>query len=141
MSYTMASFSSILRNSIPRTVFAHARQTHVQILIHGLSHDVTLQTDLLLAYSRGSILNARKLFDRMLERNMHSWNIMISAYVQNSMHNDALNIFHELLNSGMTPDHYTFPPVLKACAGIGDVSLGLVLYHISNLEKVLKICY
>ncbi|KAI3502798.1 hypothetical protein L1887_31119 [Cichorium endivia] len=63
----------------------------------------------------------------MLERNMHSWNIMISAYVQNSMHNDALNIFHELLNSGMTPDHYTFPPVLKACAGIGDVSLGLDL--------------
>ncbi|KAI3498497.1 hypothetical protein L1887_34272 [Cichorium endivia] len=128
MSYTMASFSSILRNSIPRTVFAHARQTHVQILIHGLSHDVTLQTDLLLAYSRGSLLNARKLFDRMLERNMHSWNIMISASVQNSMHNDALNVFHELLNSGMAPDHYTFPPALKACAGIGDVSLGMLLH-------------
>ncbi|XP_023767507.1 pentatricopeptide repeat-containing protein At5g04780, mitochondrial [Lactuca sativa] len=124
----MGSLSSILRNSIPRTVFAHAKQTHVQILIHDLCHDVTLQTDLLLAYSRVSLPNARKLFDRMLQRNMHSWNIMISAYVQNSMHDNALSVFQEFLNSGMTPDHYSLPPVLKACTGIGDVSLGLILH-------------
>ncbi|KAL4585869.1 hypothetical protein LXL04_010496 [Taraxacum kok-saghyz] len=128
MSYTIASLSSILRNSIPRTAFAHATQTHVQILIHNLCHDVTLQTDLLLAYSRGSLPNARKLFDRMLQRNMHSWNIMISAYAQNSMNTNALNVFLKLLNSGNTPDHYSLPPVLKACTGIRDFSLGLVLH-------------
>ncbi|KAJ0836944.1 putative tetratricopeptide-like helical domain superfamily [Helianthus annuus] len=128
MSYSMASLSAILRNCIPRTVTTHAKQTHVQILIHGLSHDVTLQTDLLLAYSRGILLNACQVFDRMPERNMHSWNIMISAYVQNSMYHDALSVFHEFLDSGMKPDHYSFPPLLKACAGIGDVLLGVMLH-------------
>ncbi|XP_071737997.1 pentatricopeptide repeat-containing protein At5g04780, mitochondrial-like isoform X2 [Rutidosis leptorrhynchoides] len=123
-------FSSILRNCNPRTVFTHAKQTHVQILIHGLNHDITLQTDLLLAYSKGLLLNARKVFDRMRERNMHSWNIIISAYVQNSMYHDGLNVFIELLDSGMKPDHYSLPPLLKACAGTNDGvgSLGVVLH-------------
>ncbi|KAM0048565.1 putative tetratricopeptide-like helical domain superfamily [Helianthus debilis subsp. tardiflorus] len=129
MSYMMmASLSAILRNCIPRTVSTHAKQTHVQILIYGLSHHVTLQTDLLLAYSRGILLNARQVFDRMPEPNMHSWNIMISAYVQNSMYHDAISVFHEFLDSGMKPDHYSFPPLLKACAGIGDVLLGVMLH-------------
>ncbi|XP_076949157.1 pentatricopeptide repeat-containing protein At5g04780, mitochondrial-like [Bidens hawaiensis] len=124
----MVCLSSVLRNCNPRTVFTHARQTHVQILIHGLTHDVTLQTDLLLAYSRGLLLNARQVFDRMPQRNMHSWNIMISAYVQNSMYHEAVNVFYEFLDSGMTPDHYSFPQLLKACAGINDVSLGVMLH-------------
>ncbi|XP_076932324.1 pentatricopeptide repeat-containing protein At3g53360, mitochondrial-like [Bidens hawaiensis] len=124
----MVCLSSILRNCNPRTVFTHARQTHVQILIHGLTHDVTLQTDLLLAYSRGLLLNARQVFVRMPQRNMHSWNIMISAYVQNSMYHEAVNVFYEFLDSGMTPDHYSFPPLVKACAGINDVSLGVMLH-------------
>ncbi|KAI3743796.1 hypothetical protein L1987_56863 [Smallanthus sonchifolius] len=134
MSYIVVSLSSILRNSNPGAVFTHARQTHVQILIHGLIHNVTLQTDLLLAYSRGFLLNARQVFDRMPERNMHSWNIMISAYVQHSMYHDALSVFNEFLNSGFTPDHYSFPPLLKACAGIGDVTLGVMLH--GNVVKL-----
>ncbi|KAD4982563.1 hypothetical protein E3N88_19234 [Mikania micrantha] len=128
MPYIMFSLSSILRNCIHGAVITHAKQTHVQILIHGLTHNVTLQTDLLLAYSRGCLLNARQVFDRMLERNMHSWNIMMSAYVQNSMFHDALNVFDEFLNSGMKPDHYSLPSSLKACAGAGDVSLGIMLH-------------
>ncbi|KVH98031.1 Pentatricopeptide repeat-containing protein [Cynara cardunculus var. scolymus] len=128
MSSFMLSLSSILRRSIPPTVLSHARQTHVQILIHGLIHDATLQTDLLLAYSKGSLLYARKVFDKMLERNMHSWNIMISGYVRKSMHRDALSVFDEFLNSGLKPDHYTLPLVLKICAGIGDVLLGVMLH-------------
>ncbi|KAI3684259.1 hypothetical protein L6452_33480 [Arctium lappa] len=128
MSSMTLSLSSILRRCIPPTVFSHATQTHVQILIHGLIHDTTLQTDLLLAYSKGSLLYARKVFDKMLERNMHSWNIMISAYVQNSMHRDALRVFDEFLNTGLRLDHYTLPPVLKVCAGIGDVALGVTLH-------------
>ncbi|KAK9051539.1 hypothetical protein SSX86_028166 [Deinandra increscens subsp. villosa] len=128
MSCISVSLSSILRNCKPLAAFTHARQTHVQILIHDLSHNVTLQTDLLLAYSRGFLPNARQVFDRMPERNMHSWNIMISAYVQNSLYHDALTVFDQFLNSGMKPDHYSFPPLLKACAGIGDVSLGVMLH-------------
>ncbi|KAJ9559567.1 hypothetical protein OSB04_004727 [Centaurea solstitialis] len=128
-SITLSSLSSILRRCTHLTVFPHAKQTHVQILINGLNHDLTLQTDLLLAYSKSSLLYARKVFDEMPERkNMHSWNIMISSYVQNSMPREALTVFDRFLDSGLKPDHYTLPPVFKICGGIGDFSLGLTLH-------------
>lgn len=45
------------------------------------------------------------------------------------MYHHALGVFGELLNLTMKSDHCLFPPALKACAGIDDVSLGtLVLY-------------
>lgn len=128
MSYITVKLSSILRNCNPRSVFTHATQTHVQILIHGLNHNITLQTDLLLAYSKGLLLNARQVFDKMPERNMHSWNIMISAYVQNYMYHDALSVFNQFLKAGMKPDHYSFPSLLKTCVGVCDVSLGVMLH-------------
>jgi pentatricopeptide repeat protein len=123
-----ASLSSILRNCNNRTPLTHIKQTHVQILIHNLTHDLTLQTDLLLAYTKACLVNARKLFDKMPQRNMHSWNIMISSYVRNSMHYDGLSVFGQLVRSGVKADHYTLPPVFKACGGIGDVGVGVVLH-------------
>ncbi|KAA8547012.1 hypothetical protein F0562_003441 [Nyssa sinensis] len=126
---TVTTLSSILRNCVPLSAISQAKQTHAQIIIHGLLHHVTLQTDLLLVYSKSGLLeDARRVFDKMLERNMHSWNILIASYVSNSLFFDALNLFNGFLKMGLRPDHYTLPPVFKACAGIGDISLGLMLH-------------
>lgn len=68
------------------------------------------------------------MFDKMPERNMHSWNIMIGSYVQSFHYHDALTVFDGFLKMGLRPDHYTLPPAFKACAGMGDFSLGLSLH-------------
>ena len=106
-----------------------AKQTHCQILVHGFLFNVTLQTDLLLAYARcGFLRHARQVFDKMPERNMHSWNILIFSYVQHSMFSVALDVFDKFRQMGLRPDHYTLPSLFKASAGIGDDFLGKVLY-------------
>ncbi|PON72471.1 Pentatricopeptide repeat [Parasponia andersonii] len=121
--------SSVLRSRVSLSQISKARQTHAQILVHGLLFNVTLQTDLLLAYSKcGSLRHARQVFDKMPERNMHSWNILIFSYVQHSMSSVALDVFDKFRQMGLRPDHYTFPPLFKACARIGDGFLGKVLY-------------
>ncbi|GJT44263.1 pentatricopeptide repeat-containing protein [Tanacetum coccineum] len=53
---------------------------------------------------------------------------MISSYVRNSMHHDGLSVFGQLVRSGVKADHYTLPPVFKACGGINDVGVGVVLH-------------
>ncbi|KAK6922828.1 Pentatricopeptide repeat [Dillenia turbinata] len=130
MSSTTASFfSSLLRNCVPLTAIFPAKQLHAQILVHGFRSNVTLQTDLLLVYSRSGVLTiARKVFDKMPKRNMHSWNILLSSYVNNSMFDDALSFFHEFMKVGLRPDHFTLPPAFKACAGIRDFYLGVSLH-------------
>ncbi|CAK7354962.1 unnamed protein product [Dovyalis caffra] len=129
-SKTAYRLSFLLRKCATHSLICQAEQTHVQILVNNhLNNVVTLQTDVLLAYSKSGFLQeARKLFDRMPERNMHSWNIMISSYAQSSCYFDAICVFDKFLMMGFRPDHYTLPPVFKAVAGVGDWYLGFVLH-------------
>ncbi|KAK9991281.1 hypothetical protein SO802_026266 [Lithocarpus litseifolius] len=130
MSYKAAFYlSSLLRNCVPLSAISQAKQTHAQILVLGFLSNVTLQTDLLLFYSKCGVLqDARQVFDKMSERNMYSWNIMLASYAQNSLFLDAMNVFHDFLKMGIRPDHYTMPPVFKSCVGIGDAFLGKMLH-------------
>ncbi|KAJ6413741.1 hypothetical protein OIU84_006533 [Salix udensis] len=130
MTYKTASHLSILlRSCATHSLISQAKQINVQILLSNYLDNVTLQTDLLLAYSKSGFLQeARKVFDRMPERNMHSWNIMMSSYAQNYCYSDAICIFDNFLKLGFRPDHYTLPPLFKAVAGVGDCYLGFVLH-------------
>ncbi|KAF6154902.1 hypothetical protein GIB67_018339 [Kingdonia uniflora] len=125
-----STLSSLLRNCVSLFTIHKAKQTHCQILIHGFLPNVTLQTDLLLAYSKCShIEDARQVFDAMSKRNMHSWNIMISSYIKISLFNWGLSVFDDFLKADFRPDHFTFPSVFKACVGNGGCYfLGKILH-------------
>ncbi|KAJ6353825.1 hypothetical protein OIU76_002782 [Salix suchowensis] len=126
---TASHLSILLRSCATHSLISQAKQINVQILLSNYLDNVTLQTDLLLAYSKsGCLQEARKVFDRMPERNMHSWNIMMSSYAQNYCYSDAICIFDNFLKLGFRPDHYTLPPLFKAVAGVGDCYLGFVLH-------------
>ncbi|GAB2283192.1 hypothetical protein Dimus_017719 [Dionaea muscipula] len=114
-----SSLSSILRGYVQSAAAINlVKQTHAVIFINALTSDVTLQTDILLAYTRcGLLMDARQVFDKMPNRSMHSWNILISSYVQNSLYSDAIDVFRELLKMGLRPDHYTLPAAMKASTG------------------------
>lgn len=128
---TATYFSTILRNCSPLLSSSSiAKTAHAQILIHGFLQNITLQTDLLLVYSKYGLLDdASKVFDRMPAKSMHSWNIMISTHVKNCLYKDGLSIFSTFLDVGQRPDHYTFTPLFKMCAEVGDMTLGLSLHN------------
>ncbi|KAG6571351.1 Pentatricopeptide repeat-containing protein, mitochondrial, partial [Cucurbita argyrosperma subsp. sororia] len=129
MSQSTSRFSLILRNCARLNAVVQARQAHAQILIHGLIPHLTLVTDLLLVYCKCGVLHdARKVFDKMTQRNMHSWNILIASYVHSSLHFDAINVFNEFRGLGFLPDHYTLPQMFKVSVGIGDVYMGKRLH-------------
>ncbi|OAY75091.1 Pentatricopeptide repeat-containing protein, chloroplastic [Ananas comosus] len=104
-------------------------QAHAHAITCGLLPHATLETDLLLMYSRCSCMNyARRVFDRMPQRNMHSWNILFCGYARRSLFYTALSLFPRFLASGLLPDRFTFPPLLKSCGGVADSTLGMVLH-------------
>ncbi|KAK4256787.1 hypothetical protein QN277_006468 [Acacia crassicarpa] len=126
MSHTSSFYLSyLLRSRLSHSAVSQAKQCHAQILLQGLLPNATLQTDLLLVYSRcGLLRHARQVFDGMLRKNMHSWNIMIASHVQNSLYSDAIAVFCKFQRMGLRPDHYTLPPLFKASIGVGDTCLG-----------------
>ncbi|XP_043715879.1 pentatricopeptide repeat-containing protein At1g18485 [Telopea speciosissima] len=85
-----------------------------------------LSTRLITMYSMcGYPKNSRFVFDQSRQRNLFQWNALISGYTRNMLWDDALAVFCELLSvTSLRPDNFTFPCVLKACAGLTCLGLG-----------------
>ncbi|KAK3206833.1 hypothetical protein Dsin_020879 [Dipteronia sinensis] len=71
----------------------------------------------------GKVDNARKLFDEMNDRDVVSWNSMISGYVANGLAQKGLEIFIEMLSSDFDVDLATMVTVLSGCANCSTGAL------------------
>jgi len=91
---------------------------------------IYVSTALIGMYAKcGSIAEARRLFDLMTKKNEVTWNTMISGYGLHGQGQEALNIFYEMLNSGITPTPVTFLCVLYACSHAGLVKEGDEIFN------------
>ncbi|KAH9297551.1 hypothetical protein KI387_029233, partial [Taxus chinensis] len=80
------------------------------------------------------MVDARKLFDEMIERDCFSWNVMIAAYRRHGRPNEALTLFHQMQRTGFQPDQFTFSSILPACAKIQALEQGMNI-HQSIMES------
>ncbi|XP_075485137.1 pentatricopeptide repeat-containing protein At4g21065-like [Primulina tabacum] len=61
------------------------------------------------------------------------FNTVIKAYAEtNSFKRTAICYYREMLFYGVGPNNYTYPFVLKACAGIADLDLGKTVHGCEN---------
>ncbi|XP_049935514.1 pentatricopeptide repeat-containing protein At2g02980, chloroplastic-like [Nymphaea colorata] len=96
-------------------------QVLAQVFTYGLSGDpFTLARALssLCSLSPSSDLRyARLLFEHTETPNAFSWNTIIRAYSVHPLHHqECFFLFIRMLLSGVYPDKYTFPFVLRACS-------------------------
>lgn len=92
--------------------------------------DVELCNRLIGMYVKcGSVKDARKVFDKMPERNVGSWNLMVSGYNVNGLGNDGLLVFKLMKKQGVAPDEESFALVLAACALVDGVEEGLMQFE------------
>uniref|UniRef100_A0A7N0TTZ4 DYW domain-containing protein n=1 Tax=Kalanchoe fedtschenkoi TaxID=63787 RepID=A0A7N0TTZ4_KALFE len=89
-------------------------------------------------YSKcGRVDYASKFFGLMPERNIYSWNSMISGYARHGLGNKALEVFEQMKKSAQLPDHVTFVGVLSACSHVGLTVEGF--QHFESMTKVYKL--
>ncbi|XP_024017189.1 pentatricopeptide repeat-containing protein At2g15690, mitochondrial-like [Morus notabilis] len=97
--------------------------------------DVELSNKVMEMYGKcGSVKSARKVFDRMTERSLSSWHLMIKVYALNGQGDDGLLLFEQMKNVGLSPDKETFSVVLEACASAGAVEEGLIIFESMESE-------
>ncbi|KFK22524.1 hypothetical protein AALP_AAs39623U000200 [Arabis alpina] len=104
--------------------------------VHGLvsstdfESSIYVSTALIGMYAKcGSIAEARRLFDLMPKKNEVTWNTMISGYGLHGLGHEALDIFSEMLSSGIAPKPVTFLCVLYACSHAGLVKEGDEIFN------------
>lgn len=72
----------------------------------------------------GIIDSARELFDKMPSRDVFSWSSMISGYSQAEQPHMALQLFHEMIASGIKPNEVTMVSMLSSVANLGSLQEG-----------------
>ncbi|KAH9603417.1 hypothetical protein KSS87_022984 [Heliosperma pusillum] len=76
----------------------------------------------------GSVDEARKVFDKMLERDAVAWTAMITGYTSRNNEYSAWFMFIEMLREGVEANAFTVSGVLKACKGMKCYSCGALVH-------------
>jgi pentatricopeptide repeat protein len=118
-------YTSVLSACASFAALAQGLQLQTHVIKMAFASDVFVGSALVSLYSKcGSIAMARSIFDRMLERNLVSWNTMITGYAQHGYGNEALSLFEKMQQVGLKPDAITFTGVISACSHAGLLDKG-----------------
>nr|XP_043634949.1 pentatricopeptide repeat-containing protein At3g20730 [Erigeron canadensis] len=81
-----------------------------------------LQCALVALHSKcGKMADACYVFDLMSNKDLVSWNSMVSGFAGRGFSNDAIVMFRLMLRDGMSPDNFTLASILMACAKAKDL--------------------
>ncbi|XP_024518063.1 pentatricopeptide repeat-containing protein At3g12770-like [Selaginella moellendorffii] len=102
-----------------------ARGTAIHSQLSKFGHD---RSDLFVAsglvdmYAKcGSMVDSRRVFEAMKQRNLVSWTSIILGYAQSGEQPElALDLFTRMQAEGFQPNARTFVATLKACSSLGD---------------------
>eukprot|EP01018_Ginkgo_biloba_P030250 Gb_03345 [translate_table: standard] len=109
----------------------HGERFHDYIKGSGFESNVIVKSALVDMYVKcGSIDSARRIFDKMSDRDVVSWSAMIAGYCQNGHANEALKLFCLMQLGGVKPDSDVIAMVLPACAHLANLQQGKEIHGI-----------
>lgn len=125
--------SSVIKAVASLAAIVQGRHLHGHMMKMGLNHKIFVGSSLIDMYSKcGMVEDAYKLFSEMPEKNVVSWNSMLTGYAQNGFSDEALLLFHEMEKYGMLPNSVTFVGILLACCHAGKVEEGRHYYRLMD---------
>eukprot|EP01018_Ginkgo_biloba_P036700 Gb_40432 [translate_table: standard] len=106
------------------------KQVHAHLFKCGHEKNIFLGTKLVDLYAMcDNMEQARLVFDRIYTSNAFLWNVMIKAYAVNGPCEESLTLYQQMQREGIQPNKFTFPFVLKACAGLSALQEGKEIHN------------
>ncbi|KAJ6710865.1 hypothetical protein OIU74_011683 [Salix koriyanagi] len=129
VSADQATFACVLKASANLASILLGKQLHSYVIRSGFMN-VYSGCALVDMYANcASIKDAIKTFEEMSERNVVTWNALLSAYAQNGDGKGTLRSFKEMILSGYQPDSVSFLCILTACSHCRLVEEGLKYFN------------
>ncbi|XP_050379880.1 putative pentatricopeptide repeat-containing protein At5g09950 [Argentina anserina] len=102
------------------------REVHACVIVSGLIHSkVAVENGLVNMYAKcGAINDACSVFRVMKEKELISWNTLISGLDQNECFEDAVLKFCEMRRSKLMPSIFTLISALSSCSSLEWIKMG-----------------
>nr|GMD55821.1 pentatricopeptide repeat-containing protein At2g15690-like [Ipomoea batatas] len=129
-------FEVLLNYCVESGSFELGKRVHELLSRSDNSKNLELSGKLVEMYVKGGdVRSACKVFDKMRERKLELWNLMINGYAENGEGENGLLLFEQMrkLEVGK-PTGDTFSAVFSACASEGAVEEGLLYLDLMKNE-------
>ncbi|XP_061374549.1 putative pentatricopeptide repeat-containing protein At3g11460, mitochondrial [Gastrolobium bilobum] len=115
------------------------REVERQIERCGFCSNPFLTNALINMYARsGNLVRARAIFDCMVDKSVVSWTAIIGGYGIHGHGEIAVDLFDEMVKSGIRPDETVFVTVLSACSHAGLTDKGLEYFDDMEMKYGLQ---
>ncbi|XP_073012155.1 pentatricopeptide repeat-containing protein At5g39350-like [Typha latifolia] len=125
-------FPSVIKACAAISSLRAGKEVHCMVLRTGYGGNVGVQTALLDMYAKaGQIGTSKKVFDNMSERDLISWNAMISSYSLNGCIHKAFEGLWQMQLTGLKANSSTIISIIPLCASPGAAEVGKSLHGLA----------
>ncbi|XP_051138634.1 pentatricopeptide repeat-containing protein At3g53360, mitochondrial isoform X1 [Andrographis paniculata] len=116
--------------------FEYGKRIHSHVSKSNLLPNMILENHIINMYGKcGSTKDARKVFENMRERNVVTWTALLAGYSNRGLDIESVDLYIQMLQSGLIPDHFTLGNAIKSCASLMEDRLGVQLHvHVIKSE-------
>ena len=75
------------------------------------------------------IQSAKSVFSECINRDVGVFNSMIQALRHHSQPQEAINLFYEMIEEGITPNNISFVCILSACCDLKSIDQGISIKY------------
>nr|CAD1816961.1 unnamed protein product [Ananas comosus var. bracteatus] len=131
--------SSILKACAGAGMFGLGQQIHGYLIKADSSSDVYVGVGLVDMYAKSSHLeDAKRAFNSIPEKDLISWNALISGCSHSNRHEEALCLFSKMRKEGFSVNRTTLSAVLKSMASLEVISESKQVHALAMKEGLIS---
>ncbi|KAL5769798.1 hypothetical protein ACOSP7_013952 [Xanthoceras sorbifolium] len=103
----------------------YGESIHACICKYGFESDSVVGNSLITFYIQNEcLLDGARIFETMIDRDLVSWNAILSGFQGLVTCDLGPRIFYQMLLKGFRLNAYTFDSILRSCSSLADVAFG-----------------
>ncbi|XP_047307542.1 pentatricopeptide repeat-containing protein At1g15510, chloroplastic-like [Impatiens glandulifera] len=105
-------------------------QIHCDVITFGAEFSTEVCNSLVDMYSKiGNLESSKRVFDKIMYKDLLSWNSMISGYVFNGFHSSAVDLSSSMRSDGVEPDTVTLNTIIDAYCQMGQFDEAIKIFE------------
>ncbi|KAF5746637.1 pentatricopeptide repeat-containing protein [Tripterygium wilfordii] len=130
MGFSWVTLTTILSLCAQVTALHSGKEIHAQIVKSVKRPDMPVLNSLLDMYGKCGVIDyCRKVFDGMSDKDLTSWNTLLTGFAMNGHMEEAMELFNKMVEYGLRVDEVTFIALLSGCSHAGRTDAGQTLFN------------